>query len=278
MPQRIDKALLQDLSSHTRSLGLARVFRSMAYERCIELPLIVSRLRPMFRKPLRYLDIGSGDSILPSYLLARTDWTMTLVDKFSTLSAQSTYAQKVMEGQAWEDRFTVVNDDFLAWKGNDGGYDIITLISVIEHFAGTTDSAGIQKAARLLAPGGLLIVVAPYNEGYARDFFMKGEVYGEKFSGEPVFFQRHYDRTTLEGRIITPSGLKVEERLFYGDYGFQYKEIFTNLPWPWKPLKVLYQWATPDFARAFARYSDDPVSRPEMQMYTASGVFLALRK
>ena len=278
MAQRIDKSLLQDLSLHTRSLGVKRVFRSMAYERCIELPLIVSRLRPMFRRPLRYLDIGSGDSILPSYLLARTDWKMTLVDKFSTLSAQTTYARKAMKSQAWEDRFTVINDDFLSWEGSEGGFDVITLISVIEHFAGAADSAGMAKAGQLLAPGGILIVVAPYNEGHPREFFMKGEVYGEKFEGKPVFFQRHYDRTTLEDRIITPSGLKVEERLFYGDYGFQYKERFTNLPWPWKPLKVLYQWATPGFARAFARYSEEPVSREGMQMYTASGVFLSLRK
>jgi SAM-dependent methyltransferase len=278
MVQRIDKTILDELSRHTRGLGMARVFRSMAYERCIELPLIVSRLRPRFGEKLRYLDIGSGDSVLPSYFLAKTRWTLTLIDKFTTLNTQAAYAEKVMRGQPWNDRLTVVNDDFLAWKGEAGSYDIITLISVIEHFSGTSDSDGIRKAAELLAPGGLLVIVAPYNEGHARDFYMKDEVYGEKFSGDPVFFQRHYDRTTFQDRILTPSGLKVEDILYYGDYDIQYKETFTNLPWPWKPFKILYQWATPSFALQFARYSDKPVSRKDMHMYTASGVFVMLRK
>ena len=278
MSQRIDKDILRDLTTHTRQLGLVRVFRSMAYERCIELPLLVSHLRSHYERPLRYLDIGSGDSILPSYLLARSKWHMTLVDKFSTLQAQTGYANRSMKGRSWEDRFSVINDDFLTWNSQEATFDIITCISVIEHFSGSTDTVAIQKMSQLLAPGGILMIVTPVNGDHPQDFFQKNEVYGEKFEGEPVFFQRHYDVQTLKDRLIVPSGLREEERVYYGDYGFQYKETFTNVPWPWKPIRVFYQWATPLFARMFARYSDQPVSRKHMHMYTASGVFLALRK
>ena len=106
--RRIDRELLDDLSRHTRKLGIGRCLRSMGYERCGELPLIVSRLKYLFDKPLKYLDIGSGESIFPSYLLKRTKWDISCLDKFSWVQRQHALARRVMGAVSYRDRLHVI--------------------------------------------------------------------------------------------------------------------------------------------------------------------------
>jgi SAM-dependent methyltransferase len=151
-------------------------------------------------------------------------------------------------------------------------------VSVIEHFKGEMDTQAIKKIATLLKKGGLLLLTTPLNEGFPREFYLKARVYGEPYDGTPVFFQRHYDKNSLFARLVQPSGLRERERVFFGDYGLQAKELFMNIRWPAKPIKSLYQWAAPHLAKRFGSYSDAPVARPDMAMYTASGVFVILEK
>ena len=68
--------------------------------------------------------------------------------------------------------------------------------------------------------------------------------------------------------------------MYFGDYGFQFFErvLQRTLPRPLKPVRALYKWATPHFARRFLSYSDRPVSRANMKMNTASGIILVLTK
>lgn len=278
MVRQIDRRLLKALTRHTRSLGLKRLFQSMGYERCAELPLIVSRLEPLFQKPLRYLDIGSGNGVFPSFVLKNSAWDVTCVDKFSWVSEQNLHAQRVMNGADYSSRFHVLEQDFLQTELPAESFDVITNISVIEHFEESTDSAAMQKSGRLLKPGGIYILTTLINDGHFKEFHLKGSVYGNEYGTAPVFFQRHYDVESFNSRVLVPSGLHQVERVYFGDYGFNFAEKFMVASWPWKPLKLLYQWATPTFARAFLSYQDYPVSRKDMKMYTASGAFVVLRK
>ena len=278
MIQRIDQRLLRDLAAHTRRLGVKRAFQSMGYERSGELPLIASRLEPLFDSKLRYLDIGSGDAVLPSYILRRSAWDVTCVDKFSWVQKQHELARRAMPEGGYEQRFHVLESDFLATSLPEASFDVITNISVIEHFEGGEDSVAMEKSARLLRPGGLYILTTLMNEGHFKEFFVQNSVYGKRYQSKPVFFQRHYDVASLESRVLRPSGLVEKERLYFGDYGFQFCERFMVVPWPWKPLKLFYQWATPAFAARFISYRDYPVSRSDMHMYTASGVFVVLQR
>ena len=113
---------------------------------------------------------------------------------------------------------------------------------------------------------------------YFKEFYIKKSVYGEKYKKDPVFFQRHYDLDSIKDRLIKPSGLQEKERIFLGEYNFQFCEKFMILPWPIKPIKLFYQWATPFFARRFLSYRDYPVSRPDMHMYTSSCICMVLMK
>jgi hypothetical protein len=116
------------------------------------------------------------------------------------------------------------------------------------------------------------------NDGFFREHFVQQDVYGEAFRTEPVFYQRHYDVAAVEQRLIGPSGLREVDRIYFGDYGFQFFEriLQRRLPGPLKPLRALYKWATPRFAQTFLSYSDRPVSRADMATNTASGVILVL--
>lgn len=274
----INFKLLNDLTSHTRHLGIKRFFQSTGYERCAEFPLVASRLEPLYSKKFKYLDIGSGQSIFPTYLLKRTAWDITCVDKFSWVQTQHEYARRVMGASTYKHRFHVLEQDFLEMELPEASFDIVTNVSVIEHFEDDLDIAAIKKSAMLIKPGGIYILTTLINDKYFKEFFLRKNVYGKNYQSDPVFFQRHYDVESFNNRIVRTSMLKERERLYFGDYGFQFSEKFMYVPWPWKPLKIFYQWATPFFARMFCSYRDYPISRPDMHMYTASGVFVVLGK
>lgn len=280
MIKTINKHFLNDIVSHTRKLSARNYVlnSSMRYERCGEFTYISEKLEPFFNDNLKYLDIGTGNSAFPSYILKKTKWDVTCLDKFSWVQMQKNFVKKVMGNEDYSSRFHIIEQDFIDAELPAESYDIITNISVIEHFEGTSDSLAMEKSAKLLKKGGLYILTTPINDKYYKEFFLNQSVYGEKFTDKPVFFQRHYDVASFDERIVKPSGLKEKERIYMGDYGFQFKESVIDLPMPFKPLKILYQWAVPHFASQFLTYRDYPVSRSNMKMNTTSAVITILEK
>jgi 2-polyprenyl-3-methyl-5-hydroxy-6-metoxy-1,4-benzoquinol methylase len=278
MIQKINTRLLKDITVHTRKLGIGRILRCTGYERSGELPLIASRLESLYKKKLNYLDIGSGDSVFPTYILKRTNWDVTCIDKFSSVQKQNTYASRAMNTFDHENRFHVIEHDFLDIQLQPESFDVITSISVIEHFEENKDSLAMEKSGELLRPGGVYILTTLINDGYFREFFLKNDVYGEEYSKKPIFYQRHYDVKSFDKNIIEPSGLLEKERIYFGEYGLRFGESLMYLRWPWKPIKIIYQWATPFFSRRFLTYRDYPISRKNISMCTTSGVFVVLTK
>jgi SAM-dependent methyltransferase len=275
----INRTTLSEITKHFGSLRAANRLHGLNYERCAELPFVIDRLRPRFAEHLSYLDIGSGgESPLPTFLLRATNWDVQCIDKFEWVRRQETYAKRVIGEAALNGRFSVQVADLLTADLPEAAFDVITNISVIEHFAGTSDSDAMARSARLLKPGGTYILTTLMNDGFFREHFVQQDVYGEAFRTEPVFYQRHYDVAAVQQRLIAPSGLREVERVYFGDYGYQFFErvLQRRLPGPLKPLRALYKWATPHFARRFLSYSDRPVSRADMMTNTASGVILVL--
>jgi hypothetical protein len=277
----INSDTLTAITRHFDGLRPVNRLHGLNYERCAELPFIVDNLRPRFRERLSYLDIGSGgESPLPTYLLRETNWNVQVIDKFEWVKRQEHYAARVLGGGSTDGRFAVQVRDLLTADLPRDEYDIITNISVIEHFAGDTDSEAMARSAELLKRGGTYILTTLMNEGHFKEHFVSEDVYGEEYRSEPVFYQRHYDVKAVQKRLIEPSGLREVERVYFGDYGFQFFErvLQRRLPRPLKPLRALYKWATPQFARRFLTYSDRPVSRADMATNTAAGVIVVLTK
>ncbi len=273
---RVDEPTLRDIDRHARALRWRYRLKGFGYERALELPLIASYLRPRFGESLRYLDIGSGPSIFPSWVATQSRWDVTCLDKFDWVKKQDAYARKLSLSR---DRYRVVVRNFLEAELAPESFDIITNISVIEHFDGENDALAMEKSARLLRPGGLYVITAPLNEGYGRDWYVQRDVYGEKFRAEPVFYQRHYDTDSFQRRVVVPSGLREVERKYFGDYG----ESFFNdrLVEPAGLGKLTRVWAQMNFIENALRhggYSDQPVSMPGMKIYTSAGVCAVLTK
>lgn len=278
--EHIDETLARDIDQHAKRLRFMYRIKGFGYERAIELPLIASRLRPLLQRPLRYLDIGSGQSIFPTWVLKNSSWNVTCLDKFGWVQRQHEYAATAMAGQSgWKDRFSVIEQDFLATELEPESFDVITNISVIEHFEGGADSEAMAKSARLLRPGGLYILTTPLNDGYARDWYVEQDVYGERYERKPVFFQRHYDVQSYNERIVLASGLDEIERMYFGDYDLPFFNDFIVEQHGWrKILRTLRQMRTVHYAVKHGSYRDVPVSMPGMKIYTSAGVFSVFTK
>jgi ubiquinone/menaquinone biosynthesis C-methylase UbiE len=188
---------------------------------------------------------------------------------------QNVFSKKIDGGEIATRRFRVIEADLLEGNLPDESFDLITCISVIEHFENDTDSQAMRAAARLLRPGGQMILTTLVNEPYYAEFYLNRSVYGVKSNGSPVFYQRHYDVKSIAKRLIEPSGLTEKQRLYFGDYGFQCFEKVMQQP---KPLRVLYAWNTPRLAQQYLSYRSSPVSRKDMRMNTASGLIVVLEK
>ena len=75
----INTRFLYSIARHYYRLRLINRIRGFPYERCAELPYVLENLEALFQEKLRYLDIGSGgESPLPTWLLANTNWDITI--------------------------------------------------------------------------------------------------------------------------------------------------------------------------------------------------------
>ncbi|MBC8124724.1 MAG: class I SAM-dependent methyltransferase [Candidatus Kapabacteria bacterium] len=276
MNSSINAELLYNIDAHAKRLRFLYRIKGFGYERAIELPLLAEKLQPLFDKPLRYLDIGTGPSIFPSWVASKTNWDVTCLDKFEWVNKQREYAKKLGLDPK---RFHVVVRDFLEAELEPESFDVITNISVIEHFEGALDSVAMEKSARLLKPGGMYLLTTPLNEGHARDWYLQQDVYGEKFTSKPVFFQRHYDVESFNKRIVQASGLTERERVYFGDYEepFFNDRIVDKSGFD-KIKRTLLQMNTVKHALLHGSYRDVPVSMPDMKIYTSAGVCVVLTK
>lgn len=280
MKTKINSRFLKEITRHYRSQGIYYALKSLNYERCAELPYILQMLEPKFKESLNFLDIGpGGESPLPTYLLQNTNWNIYCIDKFSWVQKQLEFAQKNISPAEIESRFHIIEKDFLEEKFEEKFFDIITNISVIEHFEDNTDALAMEKSAKLLKPNGIYILTTLINEGNFKEFYVQQSVYGEEFeNNKKVYYQRHYDTKGVQERLIKPSALREVERIYFGDYGYRFFENCLQLPVLLKPIKVLYSWAIPFFAKKFLRYSSRPISYHNMKVNTSSGIILTLSK
>lgn len=275
----IDNRFLRPIVRHYYRLGFMNRLRGFPYERCAELPYALRRLQPLFQKALRYLDIGSGgESPLPTWLLLNTNWDITCVDKFAWVRNQLAHAARVASADDVAKRFHVVECDFLKTELPARSFDVITNISVIEHFEGLSDAQAMAASGELLRPDGIYILTTPVNEGYFREIYVKRDVYGEQASlGKAVYYQRHYDTNTIRSRLIEPSGLVEVERIYFGDYERQFFEELGGFLMR-RVVNFPKRFNIPKYALRHLSYSDKPVSRAHMKENTASGVIVVLTK
>jgi SAM-dependent methyltransferase len=91
----------------------------------------------------------------------------------------------------------------------DAAFDIVFSMSVIEHVEGeAADSRAVRELLRVLKPGGLLALSVPFGHAYAeQDILRRVELDHRNPSSSPPprFFQRIYDETSFDSRILSPA-------------------------------------------------------------------------
>jgi SAM-dependent methyltransferase len=97
----------------------------------------------------------------------------------------------------------------------DGTFDLITCLSVVEHIP--SDTAAVQKMWELLKPGGRLVLTVPCAQSASAEFVDRDEygVLGTAADGF-VFWQRFYDENLLRTRIFSVTGLP-DKSVVYGE-------------------------------------------------------------
>jgi len=179
-------------------LGLINLLQGINFYRCWELPLILSYFD--FSKGMRVLDVGSYRSIFPLYV-AHLGCEVHMVDIDPKVAVQQKYA-RYLGKEGWLDkRFYVNIQDATATSFEDGFFDLILNISAVEHFPGDGDIDFVKEANRILKPGGRLFL--SFGVGEYREWRWEW------------LFCRTYDERALRKRIIEPSGLTEEARMYF---------------------------------------------------------------
>jgi SAM-dependent methyltransferase len=219
--------------------GLKTLVLPVEYIRCAETRYILQHLD--LRPGQRALDIGSP-KLLSLFLAARIDAEVhatDLVDYF--FERYDHYAHAALGSR--RRRYRMGREDARSLTYPSTHFDRVFSISAIEHIPDDGDSLAMREIARILAPGGIACLTVPWSDrGYLEEFKQRGDpdAYWAPGDGESVFFQRGYDRSTLEERLVRPSGLRLVDLTFWGERALPVEDVILNRRIPWLARVLLY--------------------------------------
>jgi SAM-dependent methyltransferase len=179
--------------------AVVRVVVPLDPSRYVELPDVARELGA--RPGEQVLDLASPKLLAAA--LARDGVDMTSVDQLES------------EIEAWrklapEVRFEVGDGRSLPFA--DASFDRAYSISVLEHIPEGGDEAALGELARVVKPGGRVVVTLPYARSY-REEWREHDLYAEgEERGGRYFFQRWYDDRRVEQLVSAVPALEVVSR------------------------------------------------------------------
>ncbi len=205
-----------------------------------------------------YLDIGSGSSLVPTFLYQRhhAKTYATEMDRVY-LDRQKNYMKTL--GLTKRDLFFVQTEDATRLSFADGSVNFISAVSTIEHIPGNGDTESMAEFARVLPPGGRLVVTVPASPSYMESestFYYAG-------------FERRYDPAALEKRLFRHD-LELVDQLhmvsappeFIQHFNESFEEVLHGEPWNEAWYKSGWHEQYPDLSilltLGFVRLSPDP--------------------
>jgi 2-polyprenyl-3-methyl-5-hydroxy-6-metoxy-1,4-benzoquinol methylase len=107
----------------------------------------IAKARPYIARGARVLDVGCADGVLFSHLESEIS-ELVGIDPNLPQSIETT-------------RCRFISGRFPDSLADDGPFDAITMLAVLEHIPAVEQSRWAPACARLLKPGGFLIITAP---------------------------------------------------------------------------------------------------------------------
>jgi ubiquinone/menaquinone biosynthesis C-methylase UbiE len=146
----------------------------------------------------RVLDIGCGDSTIPSFIQLHYGSEVHVIDIDSQmLESQRSYRNKL------KSELIIEEQDATRLDYPDSTFTRVIAESSIEHIPGEGDIQSIHEFSRILKPGGKCLITVPFinYEEVDQPWYYAG-------------FERRYDMENLQRRLMADDDLKVEKLLF----------------------------------------------------------------
>ncbi len=184
-----------------RREAVVRVVVPLDPSRYLELPWALEQLGA---KPgERVLDLA-GPKLL-SVVLARQGVRVTAVDQLE----REIDAWRALAGDVPGLELAVADGRALPFE--DASFDHACSISVLEHIEEPGDAAALNELARVVRPGGHVLVTLPHARTYREDW-RDTPVYANEPSSGRSFFQRWYDPPRVDALVAAAPALELLSR------------------------------------------------------------------
>jgi SAM-dependent methyltransferase len=193
-----------------------RMWMPLDIDRVVELPWTGRTVAN--EEPARVLDLASP-KLLAVWLAEHTPATVVATDLWSTEVER--WQRLVHAADPTGRRYNglkLETADGTALSYEDESFDVAYSVSVIEHIPGSGDSKAMTELARVLRPGGLLVLTVPYRKQLEETWVEHG-VYGQRYEGEPLFFCRHYSAESVRERLLVDDAFDVVQQVLWRKAG-----------------------------------------------------------
>jgi SAM-dependent methyltransferase len=170
--------------------------------RYLELPWALRELRS--RGGQRVLDLASPK--LLAVVLARDGLEVTSIDELPS----EIEAWRALAGD--QPRLTFQVADGRAVPFEEASFDHACSISVLEHIAEPGDEQALRELARVVRPGGRVLVTLPHSREYREDWRDDPAYVDHGPIGGRHFFQRWYDDARLDRLVAAAPQLELASR------------------------------------------------------------------
>jgi SAM-dependent methyltransferase len=202
--------------------GFKDFFNGFYYFKWLEYPLAYNHLN--FVEGGEYLDVGSGKSIFPLFVLLKTRSIVHIIDDQSIIKDSLNYYRGVATtaelNYLLDNRLFlhVISEGVTAFEFPNYFFDNISCISTLEHIRGNGDSMMMENIARILKKNGRAVVTFPFNNG---DHIEEDNPAGVGY------FQRIYNISSIKSRIIDPANLRVKEVIYFGERKISFGKAYS---------------------------------------------------
>jgi SAM-dependent methyltransferase len=184
-----------------RREAIVQVVVPLDPSRYLELPWAIERLGPKVGASV--LDLASPK--LLAVWLARQGADVTSVDQLE----REIDTWRALAGD--EPRLKLEVADGRALPFGDATFDHAYSISVLEHIEEPGDTEALRELARVVKPGGRVLVTLPHALDYREDW-RDAPVYANEPAGGRSFFQRWYDPPRIDALVAAAPALELVSR------------------------------------------------------------------